>query len=123
MPDKKTELQVTLETLLDKKKGKHGNLFQIKINHYHYTPMWVSNQKISKEAVAAYLKTIKITNFVKKIIHFDTPSQKFSPAAGTLIVGSLSRGQVSDGRLHLFQCKNSGKNNKNYKFRIENHSF
>ena len=46
MPDKKTELQVTLEALLDKKKGKHGNLIQIKINHY--TPMWVSNQKFRK---------------------------------------------------------------------------
>ena len=53
MPDKKTELQVTLEAILDKKKGKHGNLFQIKIKHYK--PMWVSDQKVSKEAVAAYL--------------------------------------------------------------------
>ena len=53
MPDKKVELQVTLEAILDKKKGKHGNLFQIKIKHYK--PMWVSDQKVSKEAVAAYL--------------------------------------------------------------------
>ena len=53
MPDKKAELQVALEEILDQKKGKHGNLFQIKIKNYK--PMWISDQKILKEAVAAYL--------------------------------------------------------------------
>ena len=41
MPDKKAELQVALEEILDQKKGKHGNLFQIKIKNYK--PMWISD--------------------------------------------------------------------------------
>ena len=53
MPEKKPELQVPLEDILDHKEGKYGKVFYIKVAHYN--PMWVPAQKLSKGAANSHL--------------------------------------------------------------------
>ena len=53
MPNKKPELQIPLQKILDHKDGNHGKQFQIKIAHYQ--PRWVPELKLSPGAVKSHL--------------------------------------------------------------------
>ena len=53
MPNKKPELQIPLQKILDHQDGNHGKRFQIKIAHY--PPRWVPELKLSPGAVNSHL--------------------------------------------------------------------
>ena len=76
MPDKKSELQIPLQEILDTKKGKHGIIFQIKIAHYK--PMWVSEMKLSNDVRMSYANGCPLPKhaFVKLARRYAKPPVK-----------------------------------------------